>query len=104
MENKTDTQVIERVKIDTSIEPPSKYSVVYINDNTTTVEFVVESLITFFGYTELDSLNMAETINDKGEAIAATHQSEEYAQYLSNIVMQAARSMNYPLVVEVREE
>jgi len=34
-----------------AIKEPPLYRVIYINDNTTTMEFVVESLVEFFDYT-----------------------------------------------------
>ena len=39
---------VTKIKINNSIKEPSMYRVIYLNDNQTTMEFVVESLIEFF--------------------------------------------------------
>ena len=48
--SQAETIVATRTK--NAVKEPSLYRVIYINDNTTTMEFVVETLIEFFGYTE----------------------------------------------------
>ena len=46
----TELEVKNKVAIRTDITLPPQFKVIFINDNVTTMEFVLESLITFFGY------------------------------------------------------
>ena len=45
--------VITRVEINHDLKEPSLFKVIYLNDNATTMEFVVESLMNFFDYTQI---------------------------------------------------
>ena len=42
---------ITKIEINHSIQEPPMFKVIYINDNQTTMEFVIETLIEFFNYT-----------------------------------------------------
>lgn len=50
--SKTDVIVKPRVQTKTDIQPPSLFNVIYLNDNVTTIEFVIESLKNIFHHDE----------------------------------------------------
>lgn len=93
-----DTDVLERVKTNTILEEPKEYNVIYHNDNVTTYEFVITSLIHIFHYDDDRAIDLAVKINDLGKAIVATHPHEIAEQKVSEVSFMA-RSNNFPLVV-----
>jgi ATP-dependent Clp protease adapter protein ClpS len=95
-------EVITKVKVD--VKPPTSYSVIYFNDETTTFEFVAHSLIEVFSYSLDAALAMTKTISEKGSGAAASGLSKELASHLRDLVVYKARSLNYPLVVEIEED
>ena len=50
--SKTETIIREKIEIKTNIPEPPQFRVIYINDETTTQEFVVETLKVIFHYDE----------------------------------------------------
>ena len=55
----TSTEVITKPEVKTNLEinEPGMYKVIYINDNQTSMQFVIESLIDYFGYAEVQAEN-----------------------------------------------
>ena len=47
-DTKTDAVVKPRIEPKLELKPPSQYKVIYINDEVTTMEFVIESLRSIF--------------------------------------------------------
>lgn len=93
------SDVLTRVSINTNIEEPKKYNVIYYNDNVTSYEFVIISLMSVFGYDEALSVSMAVSVNDNGYGIVATLNKELADQSVSEVVA-LARQNNFPLVVK----
>ena len=58
-------QVEEKVK--QVVKEPSKYAVVYINDEQTPMDFVINSLIKHFQYTQKQAQKMTRTIHEEAE-------------------------------------
>ena len=48
----TKTEATQATKTKTNTKPPSMFNVIYINDNETTMEFVVESLKAIFYHSD----------------------------------------------------
>ena len=64
------TDTIEKTKIinNTDLSEPSQYKVIYINDEITTFEFVISSLMEIFNYNEETSYSIAKKVHDDGGA------------------------------------
>ena len=60
-----------RIKPLEAIKEPPLYRVVYLNDNQTTYEFVIESLIEYFDYTVETAEQLTIDIHDAGSAVVA---------------------------------
>jgi ATP-dependent Clp protease adapter protein ClpS len=41
---------VTKIKIDNELREPPMFKIIYLNDNQTTVEFVIETLVEFFNY------------------------------------------------------
>ena len=96
--------VLERVKVNTTLQPPELYSVVYFNDEKTTADFVVRSLMDVFGMSLEDAMTLTGLIDSIGSGAAASGLSKELASHLKDLVLVRAQAEGFPLVVEVRED
>jgi ATP-dependent Clp protease adaptor protein ClpS len=74
-----------------------------MNDDHTSMEFVVSSLIEYFEYTEDTATNITHNIHDQGSAIVAVL-PYEIAEQKGIEVTVSARSQGYPLQVKVESE
>ena len=96
------TQILEKIAIRNELAPPKLYNVIFVNDNITTMEFVVQVLIQIFGYTEESALSMTEIIHSQGSAVVAVLPYELAEQKAIEVTL-LARNSNYPLAVKVEE-
>jgi ATP-dependent Clp protease adaptor protein ClpS len=92
-----------KIKINESIKEPSMFKVIYLNDNQTTMEFVVESLVEFFDYNTSTALKITEDIHNAGQAVVAVL-PYEIAEQKGVEVTLSARSQNYPLQIKLEPE
>ena len=79
------------------------YRVVYLNDNQTTYEFVVETLIEYFDYTVETAQTITADIHDAGSACVAVLPYEIAEQKGVEVTM-LARAQSYPLQIRVEPE
>jgi ATP-dependent Clp protease adaptor protein ClpS len=94
---------ISKVKVDHSIKEPPMFKVIYLNDNQTTMEFVIETLIEFFNYTSQTAEQITVDIHDQGSAVVAVLPYEVAEQKGIEVTVHA-RSNNYPLQIKLEPE
>jgi ATP-dependent Clp protease adaptor protein ClpS len=82
------------------LKEPLHYKVIYINDNVTTMEFVVESLVTIFNHSPEEAEAITLQIHEEGSGIAAVL-PYEMAEQKGVEVTQLARSRGYPLQIKL---
>jgi ATP-dependent Clp protease adaptor protein ClpS len=92
-----------RIKPLEAIKEPPMYRVVYINDNQTTYEFVVASLVDFFNYTAETADVITKDIHEAGSACVAVLPFEIAEQKGIEITV-LARAQSYPLQIRVEPE
>lgn len=92
-----------RIKPSEAVKEPPMYRVVYINDNQTTMEFVIDSLIEFFDYTPETAEQITVDIHEDGSAVVAVLPFE-IAEQKGVEVTVMARSQSYPLQVKLEPE
>jgi ATP-dependent Clp protease adaptor protein ClpS len=90
-------------KIKKAIKEPPLYRVIYINDNTTTIEFVVESLVEFFDYTIETATQLTVSIHEHGQAVVAVLPFE-IAEQKGTEVTASAREQEYPLQIKLEPD
>jgi len=83
-------------------EPPL-FKIIYLNDNKTSVDFVIESLITHFEYTAETAVTITEDIHNTGSAVVAILPYEIAEQKGIEVTLDA-RSNNYPLQIKLEPE
>lgn len=92
-----------RIKPLESFKEPPMFKVVYLNDNTTSMEFVVESLIDYFDYTVETAEQITIDIHEAGSAVVAVLPYEIAEQKGIEVTMQA-RAQQYPLQIKLEPE
>ena len=92
-----------RIKPLEAIKEPPLYRVVYLNDNQTTYEFVIESLIEYFDYTVETAEQITIDIHDAGSAVVAVLPYEIAEQKGVEVTM-LARAQSYPLQIKLEPE
>ena len=92
-----------RIKPSEAVKEPPMFRVVYLNDNTTSMEFVVESLIEYFEYTHETAEQITIDIHEEGSACVAVL-PYEIAEQKGVEVTVSARSQNYPLQIKLEPE
>jgi len=94
------TQVKNRVKPDTLVVEPPMFKVIYINDETTPMEFVSGSLVTHFDYTVQLANEKTQEVHNAGSAAVAVLPYEIAEQKGIEVTM-SARSEGYPLMIKI---
>ena len=97
------SDVVTKININEEIKEPPMFKVIYINDNQTSMEFVIESLVEFFNYNTKTALQITEDIHHIGSAVVAVL-PYEVAEQKGIEVTVSARSQNYPLQVKLEPE
>ena len=92
-----------QVQVNPDLQEPSMYKVIYINDNQTSMEFVIESLVGYFDYAEVQAEKITEDIHVQGSAVVAVLPYEIAEQKGIEVTVEA-RSAGYPLQVKLEEE
>ena len=94
---------ITTTKINTNLQEPPMFKVIYLNDNQTSMEFVVESLMEFFSYNTDTAVQITENIHNTGAAVVAVL-PYEIAEQKGGEVTLSARQQNYPLQVKLEPD
>ena len=92
-----------RIKPLENFKEPPMFKVVYLNDNVTTMEFVVESLIEHFDYSVETAEQITIDIHEAGEACVAVLPFE-IAEQKGIEVTTNARALQYPLQIKLEPE
>jgi len=92
-----------KIKINESIREPSLFRVIYLNDNQTTMQFVVDSLIEFFEYNTETAVKITGDIHEHGQAVVAVLPFE-IAEQKGGEVLQSARIQNFPLQIKIEPD
>lgn len=98
---KTDTKV--KIKPNLALAEPPLYKIIYINDDVTSMNFVVNSLISYFNYNEDTASTLTENIHNDGSAVVAVLPYEIAEQKGIEVTLDA-RSQGFPLQVKVEAE
>lgn len=85
------------------LKEPALYRVIYINDEVTTMEFVVESLVSVFDYTPEEAQTLTITIHEQGSGVAAVL-PYEMAEQKGVEVTHLARANGFPLNIKLEPD
>lgn len=99
--SKTETKV--KIKPNVGLQEPPLFKIIYINDEVTTMEFVVSSLVDYFNYTQDTAMSITKDIHDEGSAVVAILPYEIAEQKGIEVTLDA-RAQGYPLQIKVEAE
>lgn len=99
--SKADTKV--KIRPNLALKEPPLFKIIYFNDDITSMEFVVGSLIGYFDYTVDTAQTITHTIHDVGSAVVAVLPYEIAEQKGVEVTLDA-RSKGFPLQVKIEEE
>jgi ATP-dependent Clp protease adaptor protein ClpS len=98
--SKTDTITKQRIQTKINIQPPSMFNVIYLNDNVTTMEFVIETLKAIFHHSEESALAVTMAIHEEGSSVVSTL-PYEIAEQKGVEATLLARTNGFPLSVKL---
>ncbi|MBK6691751.1 MAG: ATP-dependent Clp protease adaptor ClpS [Myxococcales bacterium] len=94
-----DTEVVDRVKP----VVPRRYKVLFHNDDYTTMEFVVETLMSFFHKSQAEATHVMLTVHKTGKGVAGVY-TREIAETKVSQVMDHAKQCGMPLMLTAEPE
>jgi ATP-dependent Clp protease adaptor protein ClpS len=98
---KTETKI--KIKPNLALSEPPLFKIIYINDNVTSMEFVVGSLIDYFNYNQDTAHTITHSIHEAGSAIVAVLPYEIAEQRGIEVTLEA-RSQGFPLQIKVEAD
>ena len=98
---KEDIKINEKVKID--VQPPRMWKVVFINDNVTPMDLVIDILTYIFKHDAESAKKITLEIHNSGSGIAGVY-VHEIAEHHAIEAQHMARSNGSPLKIQVEQE
>lgn len=92
-----------KVVVDNKLKEPSLFKLIYVNDNETSMDFVVRTLVEIFHYKAETAESITVDIHEKGSAVVAVL-PYEMAEQKGVEVTVMARGAGYPLQVKLEPE
>jgi ATP-dependent Clp protease adaptor protein ClpS len=96
-----EVQLDEKIKV--IIQEPKQWKVIFLNDNATPMEFVVQLLTQIFKHTEITAKDITMQVHETGSGIAGVY-SFEIAEAKAVEATSLARANGFPLQVKLEEE
>lgn len=103
LRNNMGTDTVIKTKPIVDVKEPPLFRVIYINDETTTMEFVIETLVVFFNYERDEAEHITDKIHTDGSAVVAVLPYEIAEQKGIEVSILAKRN-GYPLVVKLEAD
>jgi ATP-dependent Clp protease adaptor protein ClpS len=97
----TEIKIDEKVIV--AIKPPGLWKVLFLNDDHTPMEFVIELLTTIFKHDESSAKDITLEIHNSGSAVVGVY-SHEIAEQRGIDATQSARLNGHPLQVTIEQE
>lgn len=99
----TDLDVVIDEKIKVEISEPRRYKVIFLNDDKTPIEFVIELLMTVFKHTEDTAKEITLKVHNEGSAVVGIY-TFEIAEQKGVEATNVARAAGFPLQIKVDSE
>jgi ATP-dependent Clp protease adaptor protein ClpS len=93
----------QKIKPNLIFQEPPLFKIIYINDDVTSMEFVINSLVEYFNYNSDTAENITRNIHEQGSAIVAVLPYEIAEQKGIEVTLDA-RAQGYPLQIKVEAE
>jgi ATP-dependent Clp protease adaptor protein ClpS len=97
----TDIQLDEKIKL--TVSEPKRWKVIFQNDDSTPMEFVISVLIDIFKHTHETAAEIMLQVHETGSGVAGIY-SFEIAEAKAVETTNLARTNNHPLQIKLEEE
>ncbi len=97
------TDTVIKTKPLVEVKEPPLFKVIYVNDEVTTMEFVIESLVVVFHIDRDTALSITNLIHEQGSAVVAVLPFEIAEQKGIEVSVMAKRH-GFPLVVKLEAD
>ena len=101
MSTKENIAVDEKIKVD--VQPPKMWKVVFLNDDVTPMELVIDILVGIFKHNEESAKKITLDIHNEGSAVAGVYPFE-IAEHLAVESTHIAKRNGSPLKIQVEQE
>lgn len=98
-----DTELVTKKVTKDKLKEPPRYKVLLLNDDVTTVDFVVALLMTVFKHSESSAISITKEVHNEGSAVAGIY-THEIAEQKVLDATSMARNNGYPLVIKAEIE
>jgi ATP-dependent Clp protease adaptor protein ClpS len=99
----TDLEVKIDEKVKTIITEPKRYKVIFLNDDKTPIEFVIELLMSVFRHTEETAKDITLKVHNDGSAVVGVY-TFEIAEQKGVEATHLARQAGFPLQIKIDPE
>jgi ATP-dependent Clp protease adaptor protein ClpS len=99
----TDLEVKIDEKVKTIITEPKRYKVIFLNDDKTPIEFVIELLTTVFRHTEETAKDITLKVHNEGSAVVGVY-TFEIAEQKGVEATHLSRQAGFPLQIKIDPE
>lgn len=97
------TEIQTEEKIAVSLQPPSLWKVIFLNDDSTPMEFVIELLTGIFKHTEASAKEVTLEVHNTGSGIAGVY-AHEIAEQLGLEATKLSRANGFQLQINIEQE
>ena len=97
----TDVKTQERVSI--ALQPPKLWKVIFLNDDQTPMEFVIQLLTTIFKHSEDSAKEITLEVHNTGSAVVGIY-THEIAEQKGLEATKLSRSNGFPLQINLEQE
>jgi ATP-dependent Clp protease adaptor protein ClpS len=97
------TEIQTEEKIAVSLQPPDLYKVIFLNDDRTPMEFVIDILMSIFKHSDSSAKEVTLDVHNTGSGIAGIY-AHEIAEQLGIEATKLARTNGFPLQINIERE
>jgi ATP-dependent Clp protease adaptor protein ClpS len=97
------TEIQTEEKIAVSLQPPNLYKVIFLNDDRTPMEFVIDILMSIFKHSDSSAKEVTLDVHNTGSGIAGIY-AHEIAEQLGIEATKLARTNGFPLQINIERE
>ena len=101
MSTSTDIAIDDKVKV--TLEPPKLWKVLFLNDDKTPMDFVIDLLKNIFKHNDQSAKNVTLEVHETGSGIAGVY-SFEIAEHKAIEAQNISKDHGFPLQIKLEEE
>jgi len=96
-----DVKLDEKIKV--NYNEPKKYKIIFLNDDTTPMDFVIEVLLKIFKHTNDSAMRITMQVHEEGSGVVGVY-SHEVAEMKATETVTLSRNHGFHLQIKLEEE